>query len=157
MVRIQDLLGRLEEMAALQCFLMAGCGRLLCLARAQQLLRRTRSTSATRAGFCPQAHTLPPQDQGRRRLDDGGAGFSLRLRETCALCQWGSDVLLRITRGRAAKHSKLHRVGGKAPDHKHTQHNCATLPLSLNILIYTEICASWHYFVALKEYRSGVE
>lgn len=27
-------------------------------------------------------HTLPPQDQGRRRPDDGGAGFSLRLRET---------------------------------------------------------------------------
>ncbi|KAG7228768.1 hypothetical protein INR49_008546 [Caranx melampygus] len=34
-----------------------GCGRLLCLARAQQLLRQTQSTLATRTRFCPHEHT----------------------------------------------------------------------------------------------------
>lgn len=56
-VRMQDLPGRFEEMAAVQCFLMAGCGRLLCLAQAQQLLRQTQSTLATRTWFCPHEHT----------------------------------------------------------------------------------------------------
>lgn len=57
-VLMQDLLGRFGEMAVLQCFLMAGCGQLLCLAQAQQLLRQAQSTLATRTRFCPHAHTL---------------------------------------------------------------------------------------------------
>ncbi len=56
-VRMQDLLGRFEEMAASQCFLVAGCGQLLCLAQAQQLPRQAQSTLATRTRFCPHAHT----------------------------------------------------------------------------------------------------
>lgn len=56
-VCMEELLGRFEEMAASQCFLVAGCGRLLWLAQAQQLLRQAQSTLATRTRFCPHAHT----------------------------------------------------------------------------------------------------
>lgn len=66
-------------------------------------------------------HTHPPQDQGRRRPDDGGAGFSLRLRETCCPLPMGFICPTQDHKGRAAKHSKLHRLGWKVPDHKHTQ------------------------------------
>lgn len=48
--------GRVKEMAASLCFLGAGCGPLLCLARAQQLLRQAKSTLATRAQFYLHVH-----------------------------------------------------------------------------------------------------
>ena len=43
LVHTQDLLGRSEEMAALQCFLMAGCGHFFCLLRLSSSWGRPRA------------------------------------------------------------------------------------------------------------------
>lgn len=89
---LQDPLGRFEDMAASQCFLMAGCGRFLCLARAQQLLRQTYSTPGH-----PRS-ALPTRTHSRRRIRvlagqktgvQGSVGDGGKLG---ALCQWGSYV-----------------------------------------------------------------
>lgn len=88
-------------------------------------------------------HTLPPQDQGRRRPDDGGAGFSLRLRETWCPLPMGFICPTQDQRGRAAKHSKLHRLGWKVPDHKHTykgtQNNTSTATFTQHPSIYSKL------------------
>ena len=84
-------------------------------------------------------HTLPPQDQGRRRPDDGGAGFSLRLKETWCPLPVGFICLPQDHKSCAAKHSKLHRLGWKVPDHKHTytQNNPPTATFTQHPSIYS--------------------
>lgn len=121
---------------------------------------RPKSTLATRTQFCPHVHTLPPQDQGRRRPDDKGTGFSLGLRENlCPLPMWFLCPT-QDHKGCAAKHSRLHRLGWKIPDHKHTHRHTKHHPHChlYSASLYTASCASWHYVMAEKECHStGME
>lgn len=88
-------------------------------------------------------HSLP-QDQGPRQPDDGGAGFSLRLRETSCPLPMGFISPTPDQKGCAAKHSKLHRLGWKVPDHKHTytgaQNNTSTATFTQHPSIYSILC-----------------
>ncbi len=69
---------------------------------------------------------LPTCTHSHRRIKveggqmTGGAGFSLRLRETWCPLPMGFICPSQDHKGCAAKHSKLHRLGWKVPDHKHT-------------------------------------
>ena len=86
----------------------------------------------------------PPQDQGPRHPDDGGAGFSLRLRETSCPLPMGFISPTQDQKGCAAKHSKLQRLGLKVLDHKHkytgTQKNSPTARFTQHPAIYSKLC-----------------
>lgn len=69
----------------------------------------------------PTLHTLPPQHQGPRRPDDGGAGFSLRLRKTLCLLPMGFKCPTQDQKGCESEHSKLYRRDSNVLDHKHTR------------------------------------
>lgn len=159
-VHMHDLLGRFEEMAASLCFL-SGRVRLVTLSGS--------SSAAPEAG--PRApwppvlsfahmHTLPPQDQGWRRPDDKGTRFSLKLRENlCPLPMWFLCPT-QDHKGCAAEHSRLHRLGWKVPDHKHTHRHTKQHPHCHfhSASLYTANCVSWHYIMAEKECHStGME
>lgn len=82
--------GRFKEMAALLCFLGAGCGPLLCLARAQQLLRQAqehlghpRSVLPT----CAFSHPWSRSEAGQLTRIQGSGPDGKKI---CALCQCGS-------------------------------------------------------------------
>lgn len=82
--------GRFKEMAALLCFLGAGCGPLLCLARAQQLLRQAqehlghpRSVLPT----CAYSHRVIKVGGGQLTRVQGSGPNGMNI---FALCQCGS-------------------------------------------------------------------
>lgn len=91
--------GRFKEMAASLCFLGAGCGVLLCLARAQQLLRQAQEHLGH-----PRS-VLPTCAYSHRAIKVGGGqltrvtGFRPQRQENlCPLPVWFLQyVLLRIT------------------------------------------------------------
>lgn len=151
-----DLLGRVEEMAASQCFLMAGCGWLLCLAQAQQLLRQS---LATRTPLCPHAYTSHHRIKVQDGQMTGVQGSVWDWGKLGALCQWGSHDLLRIKR--AVQSSTVNYTdwaGRYLTTTLYTQTHKTTLPLplSLNILLYTANCALWHCLTAENLQRQNV-
>lgn len=82
--------GRFKEMAALLCFLGAGCGPLLCLARAQQLLRQAQE-------HLGHPRSVLPTCAYSRRVIKVGGGQLTRVQgsgsdgmKIFALCQCGS-------------------------------------------------------------------
>lgn len=85
---------------------------------------------------------FPPQDQGSRRPDDGGAGFSLRLRETWCPLPMGFIWPTQDQKGCAVKQSKLHRLGWKVLDHNltYTQNNYSTATFTQHPSIYSKLC-----------------
>lgn len=56
-------------------------------------------------------HTLSPQDQGRRRPDDGGAGFSLRLREKSVPSANGVHVSYSRSEGLCSQAQQITQTG----------------------------------------------
>lgn len=90
--------GRFKEMAASLCFLGAGCGPLLCLARAQQLLRQAQEHLGHPRSL------LPTCAYSHRMIKVGGGqltgvqGSGPEGKKICALCQCGSyNMSYRIT------------------------------------------------------------
>lgn len=113
------------------------------------------STAATEAELghpyssLPTCIHFPPQDQGPRRPDDGGAGFSLRLRETWCPLPTGFIWPTQDQKGCAD-------LGWKVPDHNliytDTQNNSSTATFTQHPSIYSKLC-----IVALFKGRKRVE
>lgn len=140
---IQNLQGTFEGMAASQCFLWAGCGRLLCL--------------APEAGPEHLGHPyslLPTYTHSHHRIKVGGGqmtglqGSNWDWGKLGAFCQWGSSVLLKIRRAVQPSTANYTDWAGRyLTTNTHTQaQKTLPLPLSLHIPPKTANCAllnSW--------------
>lgn len=100
---------------------------------------------------------FPPQDQGPRRPDDGGAGFSLRLRKTWCPSANGVHMTYSGSKGLCSQAQLITQTGleGAWPQpYIHRHKTSLPLPLSLNILLYTANCALWHNLRAEKKWSN---